>query len=96
MASPRKKIDIRRPDVRALIRSFGPGTFPAVDLYVRYCAQMNEQGRTPVSQQSFGRALTCCGQTRTKQKVHDRSVWCWRLNERRMAAEEHDSQPARF
>lgn len=88
--------DIRRPDVRALIRSVTSGVVPVAKLYEVYRKQMAEQGRDPVSQNALGRALSECGQRPTERWIDGRNVRCRVIHERFMAAEEFDTEPARI
>lgn len=88
----RKLPEIRRPDVRALIRRTGNGTVPSADLYRTYCAQMAEQGREPVSKKALGMALAACGQRPIVLQVEGKNVRCRVIREHFMAPEEQDSE----
>ena len=87
--------EVRRPDVRALIRAVGSATVPSGDIYRAYCRQMAEQGREPVSQKALGRALSACGQRPRVVYLDGKNVRCWVIREKFMAPEEHDSEELR-
>lgn len=91
-----RDLDIRRPDVRALIRAVGSGVIPVARLYERYAAQMAEQGREPVSQKALGQALAGCGQRAVVRTIDGKNVRCRIIHERYMAPEEFDTEPARI
>lgn len=91
-----RNLDIRRPDVRALIRAVGPGTIPVAKLYETYRAQMAEKGREPVSQKALGQALAQCGQRLKIRQINGKNVRCRVIHERHMAPEEFDTEPARI
>lgn len=88
----RKLPEIRRPDVRALLRHVMDGTIPSGDLYRAYLAQMEKQGRDPVSHKALGMALAACGQRNTVATLGGRSVRCWIIREHFMAPEDRDSE----
>jgi hypothetical protein len=92
----RSRPDITRPDVRALIRAVPADIVPVAELYRVYCEQMAAQDREPVSKKALGSALEQCGQRATVRAIEGKVTRCRIIREKFMAAEEHDTEPARL
>lgn len=92
--------DIRRPDVRALIRAVTPTgssrVVPVAELYRVYSEQMDALDREPVSQKALGQALATCGQRLMVRRIDGHNVRCRVVHEKFMAPETHDFEPARI
>ncbi|MGB8665669.1 MAG: hypothetical protein WCD24_13115 [Serratia inhibens] len=84
--------EVRRPDVRTLIRKVQDGTVSCADLYRAYCEQMRERGRDPVSKKALGMALSACGQRVKVVHMGGKNVRCRIIREKFMASEDHDSE----
>jgi hypothetical protein len=88
----RKLPEIRRPDVRALLRRVGDGTVSSADLYRAYRALMAEQDREPVSKKALGMALEACGQRARVIAREGKNVRCRIVREHFMAPEDRDHE----
>lgn len=62
------------------------------DLYQTYLAQMEKQGREPVTHNALGRAMAACAQRRVTQSVDGKNVRCWVIRIKFMGPEDRDDE----